>query len=256
MHTKHNLVALSLVLSASVFNAQAALTSYTGTGNVGLVYSSVSDVTWTQDANLFKTLYDADNALISRIADITPTYSDPVHGLQIIDATDFNVENGRMSWWGAIAWTSYLNNIKYGGSNQWRLSTSNAVMNNALVNYIGLEGNELGQLFYDELAGTFRNSIPDTSFFDNEQSYFYWTGTEFPLNKDNDGWAFVFGTNLGYQNFLYKSSLLNAWPMSPGHVPAVPVPGAFWLMGSGLCLLGRGATKRRGSRQLLAMINC
>jgi hypothetical protein len=237
MSTKQ--ISIGILLSVLAFNTHAALTSYTGAGNAGLVYSSVSDVTWTQDANLFKTLYDADNTLISRIADITPTYSDPVHGLQIIDATDFNVENGRMSWWGAIAWTSYLNNIKYGGSNQWRLSTSNAVMNNALVNYIGLEGNELGQLFYDELAGTYLNSIPDTSFFNNEQSFFYWTGTEFPLNKDNDGWAFYFGTNLGYQNFGYKPFLLHVWPMSPGQVPAVPVPGAFWLMGSGLCLLGR-----------------
>jgi hypothetical protein len=239
MHTKHNLAAVSLVLSATAFNAQAALTSYIGAGNVGLVYSSFSDVTWTQDANLFKTLYDADNTLISRIADVTPTYSDPVHGLQTIDATDFNVENGRMSWWGAIAWTRYLNNVQYGGSSQWGLPISNAVVNNGQVNYIGLEGNELGQLFYDELAGTFLNSIPDTTYFNNEQSYYYWTGTEFPLNNDNNGWAFVFRTDIGHQNFGWKPFLLHAWAMSPGQVPAVPVPGAFWLMGSGLCLLGR-----------------
>jgi hypothetical protein len=119
MSLKKAILAAS-VLSVS-FNANAALTSYTGAGGVGLVYSSVSDVTWTQDANLFKTLYDVDNNLVSQIAIVSPSYNDPSWGLQVIDANDFDTSNGRMTWWGGIAFTKYLNMVNYGGSNQWRL---------------------------------------------------------------------------------------------------------------------------------------
>lgn len=96
---KQCVVAVFVLLGFASFNTNAALISYTGAGNVGLVYSSVSDITWTQDANLFKTLYDADNTLIDQIAAFTPI--------------NFDTSKGRMSWWGGIAFTNYLNIINY-----------------------------------------------------------------------------------------------------------------------------------------------
>jgi hypothetical protein len=219
------LIAVSL-LSVSL-NANATLTSYTGAGGVGLVYSSVSDVTWTQDANLFKTLYDADNSLISQIASVTPSYNDPAWGAQTIDVGDFSISDGRMSWWGGLAFTHYLNSINYAGSNKWRLPTSNGTGGY----YNGGAGNELGQLFYSELGGTAGGNIPNTPTFTNEQAYAHWSGTEvasYPYR------AWLFYTSYGDQHYNSKGFQFSAWAVSPGKVAAVPVPGAVWLMGTSL----------------------
>ncbi|MBS3955338.1 MAG: DUF1566 domain-containing protein [Methylomicrobium sp.] len=224
MKDKKPLLALGIVLGATsfAFNAHAALTSYTGVGNVGLVYSSVSDVTWTQDANLFKTLYDADNNLINLIAAVTPTYSDPSYGFQLIDFIDYNTAFGGMSWWGGIAFANYLNSINYGGSNQWRLPTSNAISG-----YDGTTGNELGQLFYSELNG----NIPNSNYFNNAQPFAYWSGTEYAPGPA-DAWVFSSGNHQQY--YFNKFTQAYAWVVSPGQVAAVPVPGAIWLFATGL----------------------
>jgi hypothetical protein len=234
------LLAAGLLLSLTTLNAEASLTSYTGAGGAGLVYSSVSNVTWTQDANLFKTLYDANNNLVNLITAVTPSYYDPAYGTQLIGdggtIDDFDTATGRLSWWGAKAFVNYLNNITYAGSNQWRLPTSNAI-----IGYNGTAGNELGQLFYSELGGTANSNIPNTPTFTNEQAYAYWSGTEYASNPTN---AWNFDTGSGYQLYSNKSSQLYAWAVSPGQVSAVPVPGAVWLMGTGL--LGLLGLKRRG----------
>ncbi len=56
MTVKQTALAVGVFLSVAAFNSNASLTSYTGDGGVGLVFSSISNVTWTQDANLFQTL--------------------------------------------------------------------------------------------------------------------------------------------------------------------------------------------------------
>jgi hypothetical protein len=234
------LLAAGLLLSLTTLNAEASLTSYTGAGGAGLVYSSVSNVTWTQDANLFKTLYNANNNLVNLITAITPSYNDPYFGTQVIGdggaIDNFDTATGRLSWWGGIAFTNYLNSINYAGSNQWRLPTSNAISG-----YNGTAGNELGQLFYSELSGTAGNNIPNTPTFTNEQAYAYWSGTEY---ASIPFYAWDFFTYFGYQDTHSKTNQFYAWAVSPGQVSAVPVPGAVWLMGTGL--LGLLGLKRRG----------
>ncbi|MCD2449438.1 DUF1566 domain-containing protein [Methylicorpusculum oleiharenae] len=220
-------LALGLLFSLTALNAQAALTSYYAVGNIPVVYSSVSNVTWTQDANLFKTMYDADNSLISQIASVTPSYNDPADGSQTIEAGHFSISSGRMTWWGGLAFTDYLNSINYGGSSQWRLPSAGA---NPQLGF-NQTGSELGQLFYSELGGTAFNSIPNTPTFNNEQSYAYWLATEYPPDPYN---AWLFLTYNGGQDDFNKSSKNYAWAVSPGQVPAIPIPGALWLMGSGL----------------------
>ncbi|OQW72530.1 MAG: hypothetical protein BVN35_14025 [Proteobacteria bacterium ST_bin11] len=235
-------LALGLLFSLTALNAQAALTSYyTAVGNIPVVYSSVSNVTWTQDANLFKTLYDANNNLVNLITIVTPSYSDPSWGLQVIGdvggaVDDFDTSTGRLSWWGGIAFTNYLNSINYAGSNQWRLPTSNAIFN-----YNGTAGNELGQLFYRELGGRAGYTIPNTANFTNEQAYVYWSDTEYATDPFI---AWYFDTTNGYQDHDFKHRQVYAWAVSPGRVSAVPVPGAVWLMGTGL--VGLLGLKRRG----------
>jgi hypothetical protein len=240
---KKTMLAAGLLLSLTTINAEASLTSYTGAGGVGLVYSSVSNVTWTQDANLFKTLYDANNNLVNLITDITPSYNDPSWGTQVIGdggaIDDFDTVSGRLSWWGAKAFTNYLNSINYGGSNEWRLPTSNAI-----EGYNGTAGNELGQLFYSELGGTADNNIPNTATFINEQATVYWLATEYAPSSSVGAWNFA--NFWGYQGNSRKFNQNYAWAVSPGQVAAVPIPGAVGLMGSGL--IGMLGFKRRGNK--------
>lgn len=241
MCLKPTLLASALLFAS--FNTQAALTSYNPNG-VELVYSSISDVTWTKDANLFKTLYDADNTLISKIAAVTPSYNDPAYGLQTIDAGDFNTGNGRTSWWGALAFVDYLNSITYGGSDQWRLPTvANTNFGfNTPTNGIAA-GDELPELFYQELGGTVWNPIPNTATFDNEQAYIYWSGTEY-ASDSYYAWHFV--TSFGGQDLSdNKNNQWHAWAVSPGQVAAVPEADTYAMLLVGLGVLGAVMRRRR-----------
>lgn len=216
----------SLLLGAASFNAQATLTSYIGADNVGLVHSSISNVTWTQDANLLGTLESTigyTNAINAIIA-ATPINS----GSHTVSASDFS-EGGKANWYGAIAFVNCLNIINYGGSNHWRLPTIN----------------ELGQLFYTELNGTVRGSTPNTPFFNNVQDYAYWSGMEYAQNPD-EAWTFV--TQRGFPYHYGKLNQNYAWAViNPGQVAAVPVAASVWLMGSGLLgLLGLKRTRSVG----------
>jgi hypothetical protein len=227
---KKNLLAIS-ILSVSL-NANAALTNYTGAGGAGLVYSSISNITWTQDANLFKTLYDADNTLISQIASVTPTYNDSAFGLQTIDADDFNIGIGKMSWFGAKAFINYLNIISYGGSNEWHLQKSNN-----LYSSYAYAGNELPVLFYDELGGSVNSYIPNTGTFNNlppdEADARYWSDLEYG-DLPNAAWIFYISDGY-FQSVSNKADGLSyAWAVSPGQVPTVPLPAASWFMLTGL----------------------
>jgi len=230
-------LAAGLLLSLTTLNAEASLTSYTGADGAGLVYSSVSNVTWTQDANLFETLYNANNNLVNLITAVTPSYNDPYWGTQAIGdggaIDDFDTSTGRLSWWGAQAFTNYLNSINYGGSNQWALPSAGA---NPVQT-----GTQFGQLFYIELGGVANAAIPNTATFTNEQAHAYWSGTEYASYLQE---AWVFGTQEGNQNDVAKSNQYYAWAVSPGQVSAVPVPGAVWLFGTGL--VGWLGFKRRG----------
>lgn len=237
-----------LLFTATVFNAHANLTSYTGTDGAGLVYSSVSNVTWTQDANLLGSMEanpvafgyfdksDLINAIIlansvngihGLIADTANSLDNAGSGLYHLTAADFG-SDGMVNWWGAQAFVGFLNSIDYGGSKQWRLPTANGVYG---IN--GSTGNELGQLYYEELKGTFAQRIPDTATFNNEQAYAYWTGTEY-LQSLNRAW--VFNTIAGLQFYTNKDGPVYAWAVSssPEHVSAVPLPSVAWFFLSGL----------------------
>jgi hypothetical protein len=243
---KSSLVGATLAFSLFSLNAHATLTSITAQGGVEVVYSSVSNVTWTKDANLLGSMIAADNGVISKIvAASTNNYGSVAY---IVSASDFSTATlGQTTWYGAMAFISYLNSTNYAGSNQWRLPTvaNTAIGFNTATNGTAA-GDELVELFYSELGGQVRYFIPDTATFDNEQAYLYWSGTEHASNTNN---AWYFQTSNGYQRSSGKFNQLYAWAVSPGQITttstpsAVPVPAAAWLFGSGI--VGLAGLRRR-----------
>lgn len=233
-------MAASFVLSVFSLSAQATLTSYT-VNSTDLVYSSVSNVTWTKDAHLLGTLFSqsplASAVLIPKIIEASAR-----QGLAVTSA-DFNLI-GQTSWRGGRAFIHYLNSINYGGSNQWYLpSIDNQTAGfNIATNGID-QGGEQVELFYRELNGTAGGAIPNTSTFDNEKAGIYWSGTASDL-----GAAWVFSNAVGAQLRQAATIKSYVWAVTAGNLAAsavspVPEPksAAMWLLG----LMGVVAAQRK-----------
>jgi len=196
--------------------SQAALIDRGG----GLIYDDVLDVTWLQDANYARTSgYDAD---------------------------------GKMNWSAANTWAA---NLSYGGYDDWRLTDVSPV-NGSSFNYnystdgttdigynITSQNSEMAYMFHENLGNksyfdTSGNSqagygVTNMDLFINLESYVYWSAVEYAPNT-NGAWAFY--TYGGRQVGYYKNSEIYSWAVRSGDVTvsAVPLPGAVWLMASGL----------------------
>ena len=236
---------LLISLAAFSTNSNAALTSYTENG-VDFVYSSESNVTWTKDANLlgsmiaskgFSTVIDA-IMLASPTVNSSPNMFDGYTGTYNISSADFDNTNlGITSWFGAVAFVNYLNNISYGGSNNWNLPTFDNDIGGFNTSSNGnLSGNELSELYYQELGGVIgSNSIANSAYFTNV-GYFYYSDTEF-----GQGNVWGFSTGDGSQNYNGKGYVsFYAWAVTEGTIPAVssvPAPAAAWLFATGLPII-------------------
>jgi len=141
--------------------------------------------------------------------------------------------NGLMTWDTAMTWASnlsYYDSVRNVTYTDWRLPTSDT------CGGYNCTGSEMGHLFYTELGGVAGTSIATThnanyNLFQNVQSYFYWSGTEYAPDTD---YAWIFDFNGGYQDVGVKNDDFYAWAVRPGDVAAVPEPAAMWLFGSGL----------------------
>jgi hypothetical protein len=100
---------------------------------------------------------------------------------------------------------------------------------------------EMGHLFYESLGNKGRYAKDGTNpqpgwgpenkgeFNDLYAAEYYWSGTEY--SPDADGaWYFYF--LYGLQRYRGKSSDFYALAVRPGEVSVVPIPGAFWILGS------------------------
>lgn len=216
-------------------SANAALVSR----SAGLAYyDTATNLTWVADANLAKTSgYDAD---------------------------------GLMTWTQSLGWIASLNaqsaGLGYLGKNDWRLPTvTDTGSSGCDFAYTGtdcgfnvdLATGEMARMFYGTLGNTaFYNTggaptgcpgapnfcLTNTGPFSNLQPDNYWTGTEY-APATSFAWLFKFSS--GNQGSISKSFGIYSWAVRTGDIAAVPVPGAVWLFGGALTMLG--AVRRRAS---------
>jgi hypothetical protein len=109
----------------------------------------------------------------------------------------------------------------------WRLPMKISGVSNRIIT-------DLLPLWY-ESPGNVYGSMTNTGLFENLQNGAHWSVTEYSPDTD---WAWNFNFSSGYQGLGDKEggipSLLYGIAVRPGDVSAVPIPGAVWLLGSGL----------------------
>ncbi|MBU4260754.1 MAG: PEP-CTERM sorting domain-containing protein [Proteobacteria bacterium] len=137
------------------------------------------------------------------------------------------------------------------GDSSWRLPSAGA---NSSADYNQITS-EMGHLFYEELG---LQSYPDRDYqlvttaelnasnFDNLIASWYWSGTEHVIKTDNYAW--LFHMLYGNQDYDNQDKERYGLAVRSGQVSAVPVPGAIWLLGSGLTGLAALSRRRRESR--------
>jgi hypothetical protein len=125
-----------------------------------------------------------------------------------------------------------------------------------------LANSEMGHLFYTELGnqGRFDTSgndllggaigLQNTGDFDHLVAHIYWSGTQYTA-QGGYVWYFTMGNvnnHAGYQDRCRGAHDYYGLAVHEGTVSAVPIPGALWLLGSGL--FGLVAVRRREERTM------
>lgn len=205
---------ISLALG-SLGSASAALIDRGG----GLIYDTVLDVTWLQDANHAKTSgYDAD---------------------------------GKMNWSAAMAWAadlSYTDSLRGVTYTDWRLPSTSVQ-----VQGFNQTGSELGQLYYVALGNSAGPGAKNLGPFQNvflpgEDWTVFWSST-LGVESTNFGWytyAFTFIFNDGEQDTTDPAYFERmAWAVRDGDVSAIPEPGSLALVAAALVLSAGAAIQRQ-----------
>ncbi|MCG6940509.1 MAG: DUF1566 domain-containing protein [Thiohalocapsa sp.] len=177
-------------------------------------------ITWTQDANLFKTQARLDVTVVDQLIALVPTITD-AQGLHFVVPEDFDTASGAMTWWGARAWAKWLGLIGFAGAGGWRLCSAIGCNGSAPRAGSGATCSEIGRLHY--AGGDVDAGDPITSnryltgAFPRLQNDLYWTGTEYAANADG---AWLFSTTDGFQYFGAKQHKRLAWAVHEGPVGA------------------------------------
>ncbi len=235
MYQKSLILALLTALTLSA-GAQATLIDRGG----GLIYDSVLNITWLQDANYAKTSgYDAD---------------------------------GLMNWDQAKTWAT---NLVYAGYNDWHLPNTAPVNGISFNDFFTSDGStdfgynitspnsEIAFMFNVNLgnhgylspsgasSGCYKNSS-DTCLdkigpFSNLEPYLYWSNTAvshipspggfFGDGEPGDFFAWSFSMVDGVQRADLKIASLYAWAVRDGDVAAIPEPETYTIFALGLALL-------------------
>ena len=178
----------------------------------GLIYDDFLNITWLQDAN-----YGSGSI-----------YDDNIYNGTITD--------GKMTWDNAVAWVDQLD---YQGYDDWRLPTTPG------ITYGLTSEGEMGHMYYSNLGGSgslpggdFTDGNGDTVSFLNLKSGFYWLDRVY---SSNPSYAWNYALMSGSQYYMTKVYDNYAWAVRPGDSSPIPIPGAVWLLGSGLIgIVGSG----------------
>lgn len=223
------------MLSSGV--AQAALVDR----GEGLLYDTVLNLTWMQDANYLHTIGDA--------------------------------SGGRMTWTQANTWAS---NLVFAGVNGWRLATNTPLVgpdwngnhsfdgSTDIARNITSPRSELSYMYYVNLgltadysalgisqsnSGIFGNGTiggqADVGLVRNLQSAAYWSGALYPPGGDA-AFEFLMGQGVQTQTSPKDLQFFYVWAVHPGDIAAsVPEPETYTMLLAGLGLLGVVARRRK-----------
>ncbi len=114
------------------------------------------------------------------------------------------------------------------GTNLWRLPDAHNQDGTGPDRGTLVKNSEMGHLFYTDL-GNFYSSLTNTGEFKSLGKHWYWSGTEYDTD---DAWLFAMYE--GSQSYANEGFSFYGLAVRSGHVSAAPVPGAVWLLGSGL----------------------
>lgn len=193
----------------------------------------------------------------------------------VLDITWLDYTNAGNSWLNQKAWAQGLE-VTFDGRTftDWSLpAVDESTLN--LDGLFGYEGpdtsgyhdylwgykmlsSEMGHLFYETLGnlgwydenGTQRDTgygLLNTDAFENLEAAFYWTETQSSEGTYFD-WAWGFGFGVGVQMEGMQGGSALGLAIMPGDVSSVPIPGAIWMLGTGVaCLLA--ARRKRPERE-------
>jgi hypothetical protein len=119
------------------------------------------------------------------------------------DITWYNPNVPMMTWDQAMAWAEGL---KVGGVTGWRLPTALNQDGSGPLSGYGVDGSELGHLYYQELDNPAGGPLKNTGPFANLHSIVYWSSTVW---KEFAGNAWAFNFDNGKQGFASKDLSVN-----------------------------------------------
>lgn len=156
--------------------------------------------------------------------------------------TDLNITwlrnadvNGLQNWNDANDWA---NAYSFGGFDDWRLPTG---ATGTCTGY-NCTDNEMGHLWYVEL-GNVAGAITNFGGFQNLQSYYYWSGTQFAPDPI---YAWYFNPGDGQQQIRGLEYRFHAMAVRSGDVATttVPEPSTVVLLLAGFAALARARSQR------------
>ena len=195
--------------------AATVLLTFSGAANGALI--NIGSATY--DGSVYNLFYEDDQNLVW------------------LDYTHSQALWGPQNTWASTLGSNLTVELKEGYSStiNWNTGWRLPIAGDAPVNWSYDTSSEMGYLNYVSLGNPAGGLPPyDLSPFVELGDYDYWLGTAAPASQ-----AWIYGFNPG---LLYKdnqSAFYWGLAVHPGTVSAVPIPGAVWLLGSGLiCLVG------------------